>query len=72
MIGRVVQLHRHLIALALRELALQTPNKRFFSLVRSLFCWGKTSEDFILPSFGLFSLELRDAGFDCFESHKGH
>jgi hypothetical protein len=71
-IGRIIQSHRHLITLPLRELALQTPNQTFFSLVCSPFCWRETSKDFVLPSFGLFSLELRDAGFDCFESHEDH
>jgi hypothetical protein len=51
-------------------LALQTPNEPFFSLVCNPFRGGKASENFILPSLGLFFLELRDAGFDCFESHK--
>jgi hypothetical protein len=71
-IGRIIQPRRLLITLPLGELALQTPNECFFSLLCNPFRGGKASENFILPSLGLFFLKLRDAGFDCFESHKGH
>ena len=71
-IGRIIQPKRLSITLPLRELALQTPNGSFFSLLCNLFRGAKASENFILPSLGLFFLKLRDAGFDCFEFHKRH
>ena len=71
-IGRIIQPKRLSITQPLRELALQTPNGSFFSLLCNLFRGAKASENFILPGLGLFFLKLRDAGFDCFESHKRH